>query len=276
MQKSGGGGFTILEVMLFLAISGALFVGTLAAISGRREGVEFQQAIRDVESKMNDVINQVASGYYPSNDRVKCVASAPGAPVLSSGVSPLGSSSECVYLGKVVQFTPNALDSSDYNVISVAARRLTPAKREVSSLAEAYPTAVANPSIDITEQFQLQYGLRVTEVKDADTGVATGGAVAFFSSFPKNSTSGALSSGEQHVSVGIVPNTVLAQDVTATATAVANLKNYADNAVLDRAEGVKICLSNETASRRARIVIGGTGATQTVAHMEFIDGGAVC
>jgi hypothetical protein len=210
--------------MIFLAVSSLLFISALGLISGRQQSVQFSQGVRDAQSKLQDIINQVSSGYYPSVDNISCTApAAGGAPVIDAGTDKQGTSSSCVFLGKVVQF--GAGDEGDeYKVYSVASRRLNATDDDVSTLAEAKPTAIAptnaaDDTPNATENSVFQYGIKVTRVTipDPSSGSYVGGssnvgAVAFFGSFPGKNVQGSLVSGAQRVSYGAVPGSALGAD----------------------------------------------------------------
>ena len=174
---SADNGYTIVETMVFLVVTAALFASAMAAVSGRQASVQFTQGIRDAQSKMQEIINDVSTGYYPSNGDFACSAATgtTDRPTFTAVATPQGSSNECTFLGKSVHFTTNAADVGSgavrYNILSIAARRVNAAGLEVQSLNEALPTAIAPTAVggmagisDKTSKQELQFGIKVTRI----------------------------------------------------------------------------------------------------------------
>ena len=61
------GGYTIVETLIFLAVSALLFVSTIILISGRQAKAQFTNSVRDLVSDITDVANDVANGYYQTS-----------------------------------------------------------------------------------------------------------------------------------------------------------------------------------------------------------------
>ncbi len=157
------GGYTIVEVMMFLAVSGGLFVIAMVVLNGRQNQVQFTQGVRDFQSSVEDVLNDVATGYFPQNNSYKC--SAPGG-VLSFTLGTAagqGEHDQCTFLGKVLHFER---DSNAYSLISVAGVRLTASGQAASNFADAKPKAIHDVvgNIDLTESFTIKGGVVVTDV----------------------------------------------------------------------------------------------------------------
>lgn len=91
------GGYTIIETLIFLAISSLLFLSAVSTIGGRQASVQFTQATRDAQSKIQELINQVSTGYYPSAGYT-CTASVAGLSFTNIS-SVQGTSKDCVFLG---------------------------------------------------------------------------------------------------------------------------------------------------------------------------------
>lgn len=94
------GGFTIIETLITLSISSALFVIIMVAFSGRQGRVEFAQGMRDIESYILDKANDVRNGYYPQSG-LDCSFNGL-ALSFSAGTNKQGTNSPCVFLGKVM------------------------------------------------------------------------------------------------------------------------------------------------------------------------------
>ncbi len=201
-------GYTLVEVMVFLALTSFLLVTAIATVSGRQQQVQFSQSARDFESKISDIINDVSTGFYPTGGTAACNVNVTGRPVISVGSNQdLGTNEDCLYVGKAIQFSPSPGGASQYWVYNLAGRRKVESGSSiVSSIDEALPVAVAipsNPSFnDSVEINNLQYGLRVKSVIEV-VGATTNrfGTVAVMTNFSGSSPSNGISEG-QSVRVG--------------------------------------------------------------------------
>ena len=280
-----GGGYTIIETMIFLAITGFLFVAAITAVSGRQATVQFAQGTRDMQADIERIINQVSTGYYPGGNLVCTVgAGAASPPVISTGADQQGSSNNCVFIGKALQLG-TAPDHNHYNAISLAARRTTVSAsgkiQEVSSLKEAIPTAVTGRN----DTYTLNYGLAVTKVYISGS-PATYGSIVFLSTLPKfEGATGTLASGAQRVSFGAIPGTTLDDDDSQVTAKVSNITDPTDSTpgirtpiVVNPITGIVICVADDKdparITRRATITIG-AGASQASAVLKTIVPGEV-
>lgn len=285
IQGGEASGYTIVETMIFLAVTAMLFTSALTLISGRQATVQFAQATRDAQSKFQDIINQVSSGFYPTTGSFTCSANPLGtAPTFDvTTPSKQGTSNTCVFLGKVTQLGVGS-DGDHYNVISVASRRVDSIGLEVNSLDKAKPTAISPPSAaaaasgsvpDVTEKTSFQYGLRVTRVTvpDPATGAYAGaasdyGSIAFFGSFPGAAASdpSSLTSGAQHVNFAPVSGSVLGEDLVDAVTHVNAINDSNTKMTPDASlkSGIVICLSDQGGGRKAWLTIGGTVSNTSV------------
>ncbi len=81
MNRSDNG-YTIVEAMIFLAVSGVLFVSAMAAVSGQQQKTQFYQSIRDLDSNIRDKINEVGSGTFGNSLNLKCRVNGPFAVII--------------------------------------------------------------------------------------------------------------------------------------------------------------------------------------------------
>ncbi len=286
IPRGADGGYTILETMIFLAVTAMLFIAAMTTIGGKQATVQFTQGIRDTQSKIQDVINNVSTGYFPTDSNFKCIVgdaipanNIPNvAPSFTLGASIQGSSEKCVSLGKVLEFANSATASegaTNYNIISVAGRRINNSGQEVLSLDEAKPTAVSFAGgPDVTESSVLQFGVKVTRITVPigtpgsliDSGTRYG-AVALFSSLPRLAgASGALASGAQRVSFAVIPASTLGET---KALAVPKINNVTDitpvfpdlrqQIKFNPQNGIIICLADQSGTRKAMITLGDSG-----------------
>ncbi len=122
LQWSNSRGYTIVEVMIFLVVSGALMGSAMTMISGQEEKTRFSQSVRTFEQDIQDIFNDVSTGYYsassPENVNFKCTPGASGSVSVTAGSSEQGSNQGCVFLGKIVQLTNGSDQYSVYTLIN--------------------------------------------------------------------------------------------------------------------------------------------------------------
>lgn len=196
-------GYTILEVMIFLAISGLMFVIASSFINGKQSKAEFRQGMSAINSQVKDVINAVSNGYYPATNSFKCQAGAAGLPTFSAPTADTeqGNNQGCVFLGKFVQFgDPANVGGVDenYNIYSIVGRQFKTTSADGTlpkDFSESRPTIAPN----ITEHKKFEYGVNVTKITDNGVNIVGFGFLNSFSSY--NATSGNLESGAQSVTV---------------------------------------------------------------------------
>ncbi len=141
-------GYTIVEVMIFLAVSGGLLTSVMTIISGQQQKTQFTTGVREFESKIQDIISDVETGYFPSGNDVKCADPTPsGDLVITPVATEQGKNQDCVFLGKAVQFYRPTLTEGviNYRTITIAGKRQITnpdlSKREPLTLEESKPKA---------------------------------------------------------------------------------------------------------------------------------------
>ncbi|MGH7238724.1 MAG: type II secretion system protein, partial [Candidatus Saccharimonadales bacterium] len=90
-KRTEGRGFTIIEVMIFLAVSGFMFVIAAVFINGKQDNVAFRQGMEAVASTVTNTIDTVANGEYPSLGNFTCNAGVGGQPTFTGGSTGQGS-----------------------------------------------------------------------------------------------------------------------------------------------------------------------------------------
>lgn len=153
-------GYTIVEVMIFLAVTSALFVMIALGFQGQQARTEFSVATRELESRIRDTINDVGSGYYGSGGNFTCTVNASGDIVVDpSSSSPQGTNPDCIFVGKVLHFgIEGDTEGKEYNIMTVIGKRTNLSNQNVDSYAHqdgARPT-ILEPA---TENHRLPVGL---------------------------------------------------------------------------------------------------------------------
>lgn len=279
-MSKGGKGYTILEVLIFIAVSSLMFVTAIVAIGGRQQQVQFSQGAREFDAKIQDIINDVTTGYFPTNETISCSIINGEVQVQSSSDQKLGTNDDCIYIGKAVQFQPNG-ESSKIIIYSLAGKRFVDATSLTPSLsiADASPKAVALP-LDSNfrgseENYLIPNGLMVKKVfqEFSSSDIRSYGVIAIMSNF-----GGSRVSEGQTVQVGGIFGTSMGSDES---TAVDTINKLSDNPDLDGqsgymdknpAGGLIICFESPE-GRKASIKMGLNGSNSTELKLDNYEAG---
>lgn len=255
-------GFTIVEVLIVLAITGALFVSAATMISGRTAKTQFEQSINQMTGQIRQQINDVASGYYPNNKNFTCTAN--GADFsITAGANEQGTNEGCVFLGKALYFGVAGTDPEQYVSFPVAALQRNAAGEEITSIAAAkpaviYPAAPQTNSPNSSDTTPLQYGLKVSNMYYGSNPASNKiGAVAFLSSLGQyNGTE--LVSGSQQISMLPLLNTSIDKTIGEAATAInASFVTSHNTFAASTNKEVNICFDSGTTDQSGLVTIGG-------------------
>ncbi len=163
-------GYTIIEVMIVLGVSGILFLIASNFISGKQERTSFQQGSNEFASRIQSIITQVSDGHF-TDISINC-----SAPIATSNpdIFPVGSpppqdQNNCVFLGKLLHFSPGGVGNyNQYDVYTLAGARLngntpvttlsTPTPFSNTRLAPVVPI---NPAVVITKHEIMPQNLDV-------------------------------------------------------------------------------------------------------------------
>ncbi|MDZ7786538.1 MAG: hypothetical protein U5L95_05520 [Candidatus Saccharibacteria bacterium] len=257
-------GYTIVETLIYLAVTGALFVSAAILISGQQGKTEFQQTVREVESYIADVNNDISTGYYPNAD-VTCTrnsGSEPGPEVVSSGSGEeLGTRGECLYLGRLLHFAPSGTTEQTLNTYTIIGTRrdINDNTVDATSLetagAKIFPGLVSD-----TRQFSGVISFESLQYSDSGVDVDTG-AFGFVSSVGTQS---------DLVGFGSSVSRTLAVDTTSVGGNDPNsMKNAFDDS--DKREqdpgNIQLCIKSNASDQHAIITISAsqnTGGVNTV------------
>lgn len=260
-MKQGGdrkkpGGFTIVETLIVLAVTGLLFVSAVLLINGRQARTQFQTSINNLAQQVQQVINETQSGYYTGSNSFSCTSSA-GSVTLSAGSAVNG---QCVFVGKVLQFG-TAADPSQLVTYPVVGSKGTN-----TTIAATNPVAVYDSAsgVDASSVLNMQYGL--TPVGSGGSwgmyynGVAANqtGAMGFLAgdssgNFASLDASGAgYSSGSQQVSLYAVKNTQPDMDKPSMVSAI---NAHAPLPNLVPATSVSVCVASGSTNQSGRLTV---------------------
>jgi prepilin-type N-terminal cleavage/methylation domain-containing protein len=218
-------GFTIVEVMVVLAISGLILFSAILIFDGQQGKTEFSQAVNQFQTQIQATINDATNGYYPSNSRVECQQGTGitpnGGPQFSmSANAAQGTNLGCIFLGKVMQFAVSSSGDTSSPLINiytiVGNESVTPGSSILAqSLNDANPVILA-PTSSGTNYFpepsvyNLEYGASIRCIEYTlsfnysvcnPSSASSTGAVAF----AINSSGSTSANGQEVTASSVVP-----------------------------------------------------------------------
>lgn len=264
-------GFTIVETLIVLAVSAMLVGSAIFLISGRTNKTEFTTATNDLKQQLQQIINETATGYFPNSSSFTCAQNGGNMPKLTNASSQQGTNGDCIFLGKAVQFgAPDSVDNMQ--VYAITGNRLTTAKTEVTSLAEAKPEAVAPGTSSatnlglqgITTVLPLENGL--TPAKMTYDGSNNTSGFAMLTTFATYTAGGSscngVCSGAQGLTLYAISGPVLNNSTNNTMPKfVDSLDNGANYVAVS---SVNLCFNSGTTNQSVTYTIGTNGNSQGV------------
>lgn len=165
--QSRRAGYTIVETMIFLAVSAAMFTSAMALINGKQNRTEFTNSVRNFESSLNDIANDVSNGYYnnatSTGGSYKCSVNGNNITLGTGASTPDG----CILIGKAIQFGPSGSNKEKYSTINLVGKQFING-------------SIANGDVkDINESsvFAVTPNQTTPNLPDASTDITIGGGV---------------------------------------------------------------------------------------------------
>lgn len=163
------GGYTVIEVTIVLAITAVLFISAVGVFSGKQNQTQFNQAMQDLDSKIQSIATKVKSGSFPNSGGYVCTVSG-GRPQLSQGSSGSGTNTSCITLGNAVRTTTDSDTLYVYTVLGTrnAYSGGTDTGVPASSVKGANPEPIMGApgqTVDLTESYKLIGGAQVVSSK---------------------------------------------------------------------------------------------------------------
>lgn len=249
--------------MIVLAIMGFLFISATILVSGEQNKTEFNGAIQQAQSVIQQHINEVGAGFYSNSGNFKCSAAGTSVSITSSSDNTQGTNGGCIFLGKAIQFGVKNTNPQQMITYTVAGLQ-----NNNGNLSDTHPMVVApstaNPTVPNDSTIdQLQNGLTVVRMTNGSiSSDNTIGAVAFVNGLGSyNPNNDQLLSGSQQVSVIPVKNSALQQTSSESANVI---NNYLAADMLLSPDGVQICFASGTTNQSGLVTIGGQNRQLTV------------
>lgn len=265
------GGYTIIEVIIVLTVSTLLFAASVIGYSAQNRRTQFTQSVNNFAQDIQDVLNDVENGFYPTTHDFSCRVSGNSAPIIDPpGVgtpTEQGKNTDCIFIGRAIQFAPFNGADPDYrskiDIYTVVGRRTQPNGTNEPSLGldDAMPTAISNVS-NLIEHDTLVSGVRIQSVRRADTN----GALSGFAMVSTLSNGAAISTGlNNRASLATIPGNVI---FTNAGTFTTNVSNITSANVNNASRGIRICLREQGSNRPALIELA-TEGSQIIVNTEI-------
>lgn len=240
-------GYTIVEVMIVLAVSGLMFILAANFINGRQARNSFQQGVNELASRIQGVVSDVTDGHF-SDIPMTCTVGASGLDIIQAATPNQGSNPSCVFMGKMLHFKQ---DETAYEVFSLAGAREKADGSPVVDLSDAEPTVISFLTAPgTTPQSLLIRSMKVTDGSGAvDNDKWT---IGFVQSLGGADTGGGdinYASGAQTTQMVYVHN------ISAQPMPLPSYSSVTNN--VRSAQGAVLCVTDGT--RYARISIGTAG-----------------
>ena len=277
-------GFTIVEVLIVIAISTFMLVAAIAAVGNKQQTTEFQTSVETLKSEFNQSLASVSDGNYSAlNNNISCKAGN-GQPQISinKNTPPNGT---CTIIGEVIGFSDTS-SSSSYTVFPAFGRNYAPNSNNTqiaTNLTDAMPVI----SNEVSKTTTMPFGLHISTSYSGGTISQTenDGAIGLFSftSFEGSSTgNGQITSGAEHVEMFVIPgvhfNSVssLPAVFNGNGTTSQGLYNCGSGVCLDNSSatinpsgGVTFCLDSGTSNQSALFSLGGNSSPTSATYKVY-------
>ncbi len=264
-------GFTIVEVMIVMAITIILFASAANLVNGRQNQAEFTQATGNIQALIQLQADDVINGSYTSNvGSFRCTPGSSNVGIQLGGSDSQGQHLGCIFLGKLIQFgvlnssAPASSNSIFYTYSVVGSQCASGDSVEQSSgNLCVFSTSItsAEPTINsyLAYQHSLINGLKVSQMYYNNNPKNITANVAFLQSLASYDTSGAseLASGSQQIQLWTVTNVPQGLDSNNVIT---NVNNASGTSDWTQVSQIDICFASGTTPQSELLEIGGQGS----------------
>lgn len=250
-------GYTIAEAMIFLAVTAAMFIIAMSFLAGQQGRNEFNIGIREIQTQLNDIINDVSTGLYTNTPDFNCEVTNPTGPpqIIDPPTGPIleqGANAECTYVGNVMQFWSHENGDKVIELYTLVGRRQTGSPgTDVRTLAEAEPVVLDKANATV----RLPNGISIKRITYQNISPIAVGSIGFVNRFAQNSGSGGIT-GTQDVDVIPVNGTSLNQLRADAKLAINSALTTSD---VNPNDGIKLCFNSGGTNQHAVIVLGSLG-----------------
>lgn len=258
--RSRNGGYTIVEVMIFLVITGLLLISAMAVFQGRQERTRFTQGVREFDAQIRTIVNETGSGFYP-NKNFTCTSTGGGVDITDDSSTEQGKNTNCIFLGRVIAFSKG----SSYKVYTMIGQREgsnnkivtqygnQDTTRAMQTLVTPIPTLPnQDDAPDAFAEFDIPWGITIKRIvrSPSNNEIGAFGFVYSLGSFDTNGTD--LTSAA--TSLNLVP--LAGTGLNGSTLELVNKTKDIRNNDLNPGK-ITLCLQAGNGGRQAAITIGG-------------------
>ena len=269
MKLRWNSGYTIIEVMIFLAITGVLFLSAVLSVGGQQSKVQFNQSMRDLEATLRTTMTDATNGLYNNAGLVNCRVNASGDAYLSTDASDqTGKNIQCIFLGKAIQLGTDGADG-DQNIRTytlIGRREITNSgvTQDVQSVSQARPRVDTSSSYQSVKTDQVRFGAHIKGC----SGTAQSPVIVFTPSLASiDSTTGGTATSSQSMVAYSLTTVPCGSDQNTTISALQNTANYA-TPLASAASPWTACFESSDKKQTALFTIGLNGDINDV-KLEF-------
>lgn len=160
MADTKTAGFTLIELMLFLALTGLFMLIAFAGISGRSGNVQFSDSMRSLGNFLQRQYNDTLNGV---NSRGVLACSYDGSGFSTTAGTSQPGQSNCTVIGRAVVFSDDSATADVYLVVgrfltqatNVSANYLDPSLSDLALIQRADPTVLRDT---LNQTYELEWG----------------------------------------------------------------------------------------------------------------------
>jgi len=222
-----------------------MFLAAVIGYSQQNRRTEFSHAIRELEVTLQDVLNDVGTGYYPNSNNIQCSAGSSG-PTIVPDSQKQGTNQDCIFVGRALNL-PSASGDSTFEIYTIAGlRNVAGINEPVRTIDEAKPRAISGiPGSEETKTLHGSIDIKKVIVGDgSDPSSDESQGFAVVSGFGGSQLSGSGATTNQVKIASINPG----HDFTSETGPTIGLAN------LDKK--ITICIEEAGGGRQAAITIG--------------------
>lgn len=173
MAANTNSGFTIIELILFLALTGLFMIIALAGVGGRSGRVQFTDSMRSLSSYLQRQYSDTLNGVNLREGN-GCTYGAGAYSINLSGSHNVGQSN-CSIMGKVVVFSAGSVTADVYVIVgrflsqtvdSGTPNYLDPTKSDAQLIADAQPVVLRGS--DFSDAYDLEWQTEFVDLSGAE------------------------------------------------------------------------------------------------------------